>query len=206
MLSLLWPCYDMGSIPGPGTSACCVRVQKPLQNMVYVSEVHPYNKKAGICPIIKMKRVLETQGKTVSGVPLDAYIPRWGPSLIHFPSLRIQVVDPKSPSLTTFALLPSWRLRALLFTPVVLKLIVRSRITQRVCENQTSGLRSSQTGEIWGGAGDGAFLVPRRCCCHCAQDHTLRNALGSSHHGTEETNLTRNHEIAGSIPWPRSAG
>ena len=26
------------------------------------------------------------------------------------------------------------------------------------------------------------------------------NKMGSSHHGTVETNLTRNHEVAGSIP------
>ena len=28
----------------------------------------------------------------------------------------------------------------------------------------------------------------------------LRTETGSSHHGTVETNLTRNHEVAGSIP------
>ena len=28
----------------------------------------------------------------------------------------------------------------------------------------------------------------------------------SSHHGAVETNLTRNHEVAGIDPWPRSVG
>ena len=34
----------------------------------------------------------------------------------------------------------------------------------------------------------------------------LKAYLGSSHHGTAETNPTRNHEVAGFNPWPRSVG
>ena len=32
------------------------------------------------------------------------------------------------------------------------------------------------------------------------KDGKLSSSLGSSHHGSMETNLSRNHEIAGSIP------
>ena len=52
----------------------------------------------------------------------------------------------------------------------------------------------------WGGVHVPTQVGVYLCLCTCRTMHGIKDPVRSSHCGTVKTNLTRKHEVAGSIP------